>query len=72
MTLSKSSMEQFKTIYFEEFGIRITDDDALVLANRVLSFFTVIINEDSNNEVVNNFSKRGGVLNDNKNKSNRV
>jgi len=42
MELSKEALEEFKIIYKEDFGEKISDDKALDLATRLVTLFKVI------------------------------
>ena len=47
--LSREAIEEFRTIYEEEFGKRLTDDEVQEIAIRLLRFFG-ILNEPSPEE----------------------
>lgn len=66
------AVKQFVEIYKDEFGVTLTEDEARIKAQRTISFFKTIITEISKDKRVVNLIQRGGVLNDNKNQSNRV
>ena len=40
--LSREAIEEFRTIYKEEFGKRLTDDEVLEIAMRLLRFFGIL------------------------------
>lgn len=47
--LSQEAIEEFRTIYQEEFGKRLTDDEVQEIALRLLRFFG-ILNEPNDGE----------------------
>lgn len=42
MRLSKKAIKEFKEIYFEEFGERISDEEAHEMGENLLSLFRII------------------------------
>ena len=51
MKLSKKAINEFKEIYFHEFGQQITDEEAQELGSNLISLFKIIcrpIPEDTN------------------------
>ena len=41
--LSRQAIEEFKAIYLDEFGQRISDDEAQTIALRLLSLFEILV-----------------------------
>jgi hypothetical protein len=53
MKLSKKAIDEFKEIYFREFGQNITDEEAQVLGSNLISLFKIIcrsVPEDTNSD----------------------
>lgn len=46
MDISKESLEEFKEIYYKEFGERLSDDEARESAINLLSFMKILIETD--------------------------
>ena len=70
--LCDSAVKQFASIYRSEFGVVLPEDEARLKAQRVFSFFKVIITEISKDEKVQIHTWEGGDRIDNKNKSNQI
>ena len=50
MEVTPQALEEFKRIYRKEFGEDISDDEALEMAQRVLTFFSLIYRPFSGQE----------------------
>ena len=64
--LKDLAVKRFKEIYFQEFGIELTNEEATTKAMKVFTFFKTIVNELSKNKEITNFNQKGGVLNETK------
>ena len=40
--LSRQAIDEFKSIYFEEFGEKLSDGEVQVIATRLLRFFGIV------------------------------
>jgi len=47
MSLSSKTIEDFKRIYKEEFGIELTDSEAQEYANNLVRYFELLIKVDN-------------------------
>ena len=47
--LSREAIDEFKTAYKEEFGQTLSDDEVQEIAMRLLRFFGILLDPDSNN-----------------------
>ena len=48
--LSRQAIDEFKTIYQEEFGINLSDDEFQEIAMRLLRFFGILVKPDDTRE----------------------
>lgn len=61
MRLSKEAIKEFKDIYYDEFGERISDEDAQEMGESLLSLFKVIyrpIPNDGNQNIRDEANKQ--------------
>lgn len=54
--LPKEAIEEFKKLYFKNFGIALTDEEATYRANNLVALYTAVYGDNSS-----------GLINDNKN-----
>jgi len=45
--ISPDAIEEFKTIYQDEFGLRLSDEEAKEMALRLLRFFDILLRSGS-------------------------
>jgi hypothetical protein len=48
--LSRAAIDEFKTIYQEEFGMVLSDKEVREIAVRLLQFFGLLVKPDSRND----------------------
>lgn len=48
--LSKQSIEEFKQIFKEEYGVEYTDDEAWEASHNLVSFFSLLMQIDQRNK----------------------
>ena len=49
MTLPHSAIQEFKELYLKEFGIELTDNEAVLKGNELLHLYTTLIDHEPDN-----------------------
>lgn len=57
--LPKEAIEEFKQIYRQEFGIDLSDEEAVRQANNLVAFYGAVLEEDQSEAITKSKYKNG-------------